>query len=152
MEKNAFSYRNDPKNKDFKTFESSIENGMYVLQSEKERKISKFEIEGNSTKIDRRLRRLNDDALILQKMYFNATNYALTKLSIEDKTNDRDMEMTFDDFVKIERKDYPGSIDMSFVAPNSNVSMKVRLSGFSIEKLDPLSIDIPEKYEQILMN
>ena len=33
---NAFSYRNDSRDKDFKTFDSSIEDGMYVLQSEKE--------------------------------------------------------------------------------------------------------------------
>lgn len=148
----AFSYRNDEKNKDFKTFNSSIENGMYVLQSEKERKIVKFEERGNEAKIDRRLKRLDDDALILQKMYFDPGNFALKQLFIEDKTNNRIMELIFDDLVKIERKDYPGSIDMSFVAPNSNVSMRIRMSGFTTEKIETLSIDIPEKYEQILVN
>ena len=146
---NAFSYRNDSQNKDFKTFDSSIENGMYVLQSEKERKILKIEGKDNTAKIDRRLRRLDDEALILQKMYFDPGNFALTRLLIEDKTNNRIMEMTFDDFVKVERKDFPGAIDMSFKAPNNNVSMSIRMSGFSTEKIESLSIDIPEKYEHI---
>ena len=35
---NAFSYRNDDKNKDFKTFDSFVESGMHVLQSQKNRK------------------------------------------------------------------------------------------------------------------
>ncbi len=149
---NAFSYRNDPKNRDFKTFDSSVENGMYVLQSEKESKIVRFEEKGKTAKIDRRLKRLNDEALILQKMYFDPGNFALTKLLIEDKTNKRKMEMTFQDFVQVEKKDYPGSIDMSFTSPNNEVSMRIRMGGFSTEKIDPLSIDIPEKYERITVN
>lgn len=152
LSNNAFSYRNDQKNNEFKTFESSIEDGMHVLQSEKERNIMKFEAEGNSAKIDRRLKRLGDEALILQKMYFNAANFALTKLLIEDKTNNRNMEMTFQDFVKVERKDYPGAIDMNFISPKNNVSIALRLSGFSTEKVESLSINIPEKYEQITVN
>ncbi len=146
---NAFSYRNDPKNSDFKTFDSFIEDGMYVLQSEKERRIIKFEEKGKIAKIDRRLKRLGDEALILQKMYFNPGNFALTKLLIEDKTNKRKMEMTFQDFVKVEQKDYPGSIEMSFTSPNNDVSMRIRMSGFSTEKIDSLTINIPEKYKQI---
>ncbi len=149
---NAFSYRNDPKNRDFKTFDSSIEDGMYLLQSEKERKIIRIEEKGKTAKIDRRLRRLNDEALILQKMYFNPGNFALTRLLIEDKTNNRKMEMTFQDFVKVGRKDYPGFINMNFISPKSDVSMKIRMSGFSTEKLDSLSINIPEKYDRIKVN
>jgi len=145
----AFSYRNDAKSRDFKTFESSVENGSYVLQSENERKIVKFQEKGRTAKIDRRLKRLDDTALILQKMYFDPGNFALTKLLITDKTNNRIMELIFQDFEKVERKDYPGSIDMSFTAPNNNVSMKLKMSGFSTEEIELLSIDIPEKYVQI---
>ena len=45
-------------------------------------------------------------------MSFNPTNFALTKLLIEDKTNNRKMVMNFDDFTKIMNKDYPGSVDI----------------------------------------
>jgi len=146
---NAFSYRNDEKNKDFKTFESSIESGMYLLESEKERKVFKMDEKGKSGKIERRLKRLNDDALILQKMYFNPGNFALTKLLILDKTNDRKMEMAFGDFVKIKGKDYPGLINMNFDSESNKVILKIEMSGFSTDKLDNLSIKIPEKYEEL---
>ena len=148
----AFSYRNDEKEKDFKTFSTSIESGMYVLQSEKERKVYKMETKGKTGKIDRRLKRLDDNALILQKMSFNPKNFALTKLLIEDKTNDRKMEMIFADFVKVMNKDYPGSIDMSFVSESDNVGLRIRMSGFSTEKLNSLNLEIPEKYQQIKVN
>jgi hypothetical protein len=148
----AFSYRNDDKEKDFRAFTTSVESGMYVLQSEKEKKVFKMDEKGRTGKIERRLKRLDDNALILQKMYFNPTNFALTKLLIEDKTNHRKMEMNFDEFVKVLNKDYPGTIDMSFVSESDNILLKVRMSGFSTGKLDSLNLEIPEKYQQIRVN
>ncbi|MCG6190732.1 DUF4292 domain-containing protein [Maribellus maritimus] len=149
---NAFSYRNDPKDRDFKTFDSFIENGHYVLQSEKERKLVKIEEKGKTAKADRRLKRLDEDALILQKMFFEPVNFALTKLIIEDKTNERQLLLTFDDFEEFEKKDYPGLIDMNFNSPENDVNLKVRMSGFSAEKVKSFSLRIPEKYEEIRVN
>ncbi len=149
---NAFSYRNDPKDRDFKTFTTSVESGMYVLQSEKEKRVFKLEEKGKTQKIERRLKRLEDNALILQKMYVNPTNFGLIKLLIEDKTNHRKMEMNFDEFEKVLNKDYPGAIDMNFVSESDNILLKVRMSGFSTDKIDSLNLEIPEKYKQIRVN
>ena len=80
---NAFSYRNDPRNKDFRTFDSFTENGKYVLQSEKNIKLEKMKERGKNNKIRRRLNRLDDDALILQKMFFEPPNFALTQASYQ---------------------------------------------------------------------
>ncbi len=148
----VFSYRNDEKDRDFKTFITTVESGMYVLQSEKERKVFKLETKGKEEKIERRLRRLDDNALILQKMTINPANFALTNLLIEDKTNDRKMEMNFDEFVKVMDKDYPGNITMSFDSESDNVFLKIRMSGFSTEKLKQINLNIPEKYQQIKVN
>ena len=148
----AFSYRNDDKDKDFRAFSTSVESGMYVLQSEKERKMYKMDEKEKTGKIERRLKRLDDNALILQKMSFNPTNFALVKLLIEDKTNNRKMEMIFDEFVKIMDKDYPGAVDMSFNSESDNIVLKLRMNGFSTEKLDSLNLEIPEKYQQIKVN
>jgi hypothetical protein len=144
---NAFSYRNDPRD-DYKTFDSYVENGQYVLQSEKNRKIYKLE-DGNPQKIERRLRRLDDQALILQKMFFEPQNFSLTRLNIQDKTNNRNIFMNFNDFTKVEGNDYPGEIDMEFLSSKEQIKMKIRMSGFSTEKINSFSIKIPEKYEEI---
>lgn len=149
---NTFSYRNDEKDRDFKTFSTDIESGMYILQSEKERKVFKMEEKGKTGKIERRLKRLDDNALIMQKMTINPANFALTRLLIEDKTNDRKMEMNFDDFIKVTNKDYPSSIDMSFNSEKDNIFLKIRMSGFSTEKLNNINLEIPEKYQQIKVN
>jgi len=148
----AFSYRNDDKDRDFRTFTTIIEENKYVLQSEKQRKVVRLEEKAKPQKVDRYLKRLDDNALILQKMYFSPENFALEKLIILDKTNNRKMEMSFNDFEKIENKDYPGKIEMNFNSDTENVSLKVQASGFSTERLDSLSLNIPEKYEQIKVN
>ncbi|MCK5730107.1 MAG: DUF4292 domain-containing protein [Draconibacterium sp.] len=149
---NAFSYRNDVKNKDFKTFDSFIEDGMYVLQSEKTKKIFKIEQKskiGKTGKEDRRMKRLDDEALILQKMYFNPVDFALKELIMNDKTNNRIMNMNFNDFVEVDNKNYPSVIDMSFRSEQNEVKLKLKMSGFSIDKINSFSIKIPEKYEEI---
>lgn len=148
---NAFSYRDDPRN-DFKTFDSFIEDGEYVLQSEKTRKIFKMENrmeKGKQQKVERRLKRLDDEALILQKMFFDPFSYSLTKLEITDKTNARSILMDFDDFEKVGGKEYPESIDMNFLSKEQEITMKIRMSGFSTEEISSFELKIPEKYEEI---
>lgn len=147
---NAFSYRNDPREKDFKTFDSFIEDNQYVLQSEKTRKLSKLEEKEN--KAERRLKRLDDQALILQKMFFSPGSFALNRLLISDKTNDRNMNLVFDDYTKVKNKEYPGSINMNFDSPEEKITLKIKMSGFSTEKVTSFSIKIPEKYEEIRVN
>ena len=147
---NAFSYRNDSRDKDFKTFDALIEDNQYVLQSEKNRKISKLEEKEN--KAERHLKRLDDQALIVQKMFFNPANFSLNRLLISDKTNDRNMNLVFDDYTKVENKEYPGTIEMNFHSPEEEIDMRIKMSGFSTDKITSFSIKIPEKYKEIRVN
>ena len=152
LSNNAFSYRNDQRNKDFRTFETTVEDGLYLLQSEKERKMAKMREEDNELKIERRMKRFDDEALIFQKMYFNPRNFALTMLIIDDITNNRTVRMNFDDFEEVKKHEYPGTIEMSMVSPQETISLNVRMNGFSTEKIDDINLNIPDKYEQIKVN
>jgi hypothetical protein len=148
----AFSYRNDEKDKDFRAFNTSVEEGMYVLQSQRERKMIRLETKNKASKIERRLKRFDDTALILQKLFFNPENFALSKVVISDKTNGREMLMNFGDFVKINDKDYPGSIDMLFLSEDEKLELNVRMSGFSTEKQEPFQLEIPQNYKRVSIN
>jgi hypothetical protein len=151
LSNNAFSYRNDQRNKDFRTFETTVEDGLYLLQSEKERKMAKME-EGNEIKIERYLKRFDDEALIFQKMYFHPRNFALTKLIIEDLTNERTLRMNFSDFEEVKNHQYPGTIEMSMISPSETISLNIKMNGFSTEKIDEIDLNIPDKYEEIRVN
>lgn len=149
---NAFSYRNDRKDKDYRTFKSFILDNEYVLQSEKERKIYKMDEKGKTQKIERRLKRLDDQALIVQRMFFSPSNFSLTRLEMDDRTNRRNMSLDFNDFTTIEEMEYPGAMNMNFISREEKINMKIKLSGFSTNKISSFNIKIPEKYKQIHVN
>lgn len=152
LSNNAFSYRNHQQDRDFRTFETTVEEGLYLLQSEKDRKLEKIKATGNEQKIGQRVKRSDDDAQIFQKMYFKPDNFALTMLVIEDITNNRMLRMNFSDFEKVKKHDYPGAIEMNMISPRETISLSARMNGFSTEKIDDISLRIPEKYEQIRVN
>jgi len=145
---NVFSYRKDPRN-DYRAFDSFVEDGKYVLQSAKTRKIFKFEQKGKIQKIDRRLKRLGDEALIVQKMFFDPLRFSLTRLDINDKTYNRSVRVNFDNFTAINGERYPEKITMRFVSAEEQIQMNISMSGFSSEKIKTLSLKIPKKYKQI---
>ena len=152
LSNNAFSYRNDQRNRDFRTFETTVEDGLYLLQSEKKRKMAKMNEEGNEIKIERRMKRFDDETLIFQKMYFTPQNFALTKLIIEDLTNDRTLNMNFSDFEKVKKHEYPGAIEMNMISPGETISLSIKMNGFSTEEIDEITLNIPDKYDQIRVN
>lgn len=149
LSNSAFSYRDDKKDRDFRTFTTSVEDGRYVLQSERERKVIRLGERAKPNKLERRFKRLDETALILQKMYFNPGNFALTRMLIADKTNNRQMEMNFADFVVLNGKDYPGAIDVKLDSEEEKVELNVRMSNFSTEKPEPFQLNIPENYKMI---
>jgi hypothetical protein len=152
LSNSAFSYRNDKKDKDFRTFNTSVEDGKYVLQSEREQKVMRLGEKANPNKLERRFKRLDETALILQKMYFNPENFALVRLLISDKTNNREAEINFGDFVELNGKDYPGAIDVKLESEDEKVELNVQMSSFSTEKPDPFHLKIPENYKKIEVN
>lgn len=107
----------------FSHFNSSVEEGLFLLESGEQ-----------------------------QKMYFSPRNYALTKLVVNDEMNARKLEMVFDDFEKVKKKDYPGTIEMTMISPGERINLKLRMNGFSTDKIDELTLRIPDKYEQIRVN
>ena len=123
LSNNAFSYNDYERRANFKHFNSSVEEGMFLLETGEE-----------------------------QKMYFSPRNYALTKLIVKDETNARRLEMIFDDFEKLKKKEYPGTIEMTMISSGDLINLKLRMNGFSTDKIDELTLRIPDKYEQIRVN
>lgn len=86
---------------------------------------------------------------IAQTMYFNPRNFTLEKLVFDDPANDWNMEVNFSDFERIEKKDYPGVIDLKIMSPDETIELKIKLNGFSTEKIDSIELNIPDSYSRI---
>ena len=145
----AFSYRDDPRDNEFREFVSYTDSGMYILQSIKNRKLEKIELKGKEEKMDRYLNKLGEDLFIVQYLYIDPKTFKVRKIVLDDQSNDRKVTVNFSDFEKVNRQLYPGNIDILFASPEKDLSMKIKLSKFSTENDQSFNFNIPEKYDRI---
>jgi hypothetical protein len=145
----AFSYRDDERDNEFKEFVSYVDSGMYVLQSFKNRKLYKIMQKGKEEKIDRYLKKLDEDAFIVQHIYADPKTFKIRKIILDDQTNNRKVTVNFSDFTQVGRQLYPGNIDIFFTSLEKDLSMRIKLSKFSTEKDQSFNFNIPAKYDRM---
>ncbi|MGE5429078.1 MAG: DUF4292 domain-containing protein, partial [Methylococcaceae bacterium] len=134
----VFSLRNQKGDAD-QDYETSVENGMYVLRS----------IRSSNTgdsKPSRRLRKEVKQSSVLQTLYVDPLTFKLNKLTLEDTQEARKVMIDFSDFTPVGKQLYPGEIQMLLVSPDSNMQMKIKLSNFSLEKEKGVRFKVPEKF------
>lgn len=152
LRNNIFSYRNDLKDDDFRNFTSYVDSGMYVLQSLKKRKLNKIEEKYRYQKVERILKRHDEESLILQTISVLPENFNVKNIKIEDKTTQQSLEFGFDDFTNLGNRIYPGAITMNIKSGQGKINMKLRLAGFSMDPVDNLNFTIPGRYKQLTFN
>jgi hypothetical protein len=147
LSNDVFLYARETENNNFSKFDSSVEEGMYVLEfdyrdnifDEKKDKIMSLKSSGEMNKVYR-------------KMYFNPENFTLMKLISYDTDTGRELSMVFDDFVKVKKNNFPGFVDVKVISENEELRLKIRMNGFSTEIIDSIDLQIPDKYDQIYIN
>jgi len=132
--------------------DSSVEGGRYVVQSGNNHSV--WQSAGLSNPFSNRNRRNagGREETVIQKMYFNPRSFNLERLEIDDKANDWKLEVDYSNFEKVDKKNYPGYIDLKMTSSDEVVEVKIRLNGFSTEKIDEIDLSIPDRYEQIRRN
>ncbi len=148
LSNSPFSYRDDPRDNDYKEFVSYIDSGMYVLQSLKKRKLSKIERKGKEVKIDRYLKKLDEENFVVQYLYVDPNTFKIREIILDDRSNNRKVNIEFSNFTEVEKQLYPGNIDIHFESPTNTLKMKIKLSKFSLEEESNFNFKIPEKYSQ----
>jgi len=149
LENNFFYSQYNSKSLARNSYSSSVEEGRYVLQSEFNENFLKKEKRYNNIFCNNDIRYFSEN-IISQKYFFNPGNFALEKFIIRHKDAGWQLESVFDNFIDIDKQNYPGSIDMKMNSTDDIIELKIRLSGFSTEKLDDLSLKIPAKYTRSL--
>ncbi len=135
--------------RDYRRFDTSIEDGMYVLHQVNNPNVlvneqKKYSVRNHRTRGDD-----ENKELVVRKLMFNPKNFVLERMIMEDTSEDRKLEVDFSDFVKVDGYDYPGAIDMKIFSENELTELNIRLRGFSTEKVDSVELNIPDRYQQI---
>ncbi len=144
-----FSYREDEKENDFKEFVSYADSGLYVLQSLKNRKLDKIFKKKKDEKVDRYLKKLNEEDLVVQYLYIDPLTYKIRKVFLDDKSNGKKLVIDFSDFQSIDNQLYPGDIAINFTGAERFLKIKLKLSKFSTAYDPSVNFRIPDKYKQI---
>ncbi|SHF79478.1 protein of unknown function [Mariniphaga anaerophila] len=144
---NAISYHS--KNQKFNSF---IEDGKYVLQSaNKQQSVKTGRLKNffSGLGLHELKSEENTENSLVQTMYFNPRNFTLEKLVFDDPENDWHLEANFRDFERVEKKDYPGTINVKMMSPDETIELKIKLNGFSTETIDSINLNIPDSYKRI---
>lgn len=145
---NLFSFRDEKLNKDLE-YETTIDSGMYVLQSEKKLIQQKKNQKTGEKKPSRRSKKLIEGAPVHQSLYVDPVTYKLRKIKIEDALNSRNLNIEFSDFAQVNKQLYPGDIFLHFFSPENNMQMRMKLSNFSLDAERAIRFRVPEKFIRI---
>jgi hypothetical protein len=146
---NIFAFGEEKKEKEIRDYEAKIDSGMYVLESDRKFKARKENNRINERRQARKTRKLIADSPVKQSVYIDPETYKIRKIKLVDAANSRSLNISFSDFVPVEKQIYPGEMDLDFSSPESSMQLKVKFSGFSTEKENDIRFKIPDKYTRI---
>lgn len=146
---NFFSLSDDKRDKENSGYETSIDSGMYVLQSVRNLKTDKSKQKISERRQARRSKKLVEGGPIRQRLYVDPVTFKLRKIKLEDAVNSRSALIEFNDFVEVEKQLYPGEIFIHFLSPENNLQMRMKLSNFSMEVDKDIRFKIPENFTRV---
>lgn len=133
----SFSYRSNKNTVDkSEKFKSSIDSAHYIL----------------STLGRRKLKRTIDGKKLLlspvQRIWLEPESFKVSKLEINEYASNRKLEVSYDEFKKVEGQLFPYKITFDAKA-NKMIRIILNYSKISLNKPQKFPFKIPEKYEQI---
>jgi hypothetical protein len=137
--------------KDLREYQTWTEDGLYVLQSETIRKLSRMEARGKTHKMERYLKRKNEEISVIQTFYFDPSLYLIRKLTMQDKDFPRNVNLQFNDYEPVGIKYFPASVGMFYHSDSVNLEVQAKMSGFSVDEGETAPIKIPENYDRIFL-
>jgi hypothetical protein len=143
-----FSFRQDPKDKDFKDFSCDIEDDMYKITSIRDRKLRK--LNKNEDKLERYRNRLEEGHVIKQDIYIDPDSFVVRRMVFNDLDNNRRANIEFSKYEKVKNQWFPGLIKMQ-VKGEKQIELSVELSKISIDDETNFGFSVSPKYKRKLI-
>lgn len=128
------------------TYKTSIEGGMYVLESVLHPTGGKINQKIPTKKPLRGSKNINHGAPVIQRLYVHPVTFKLHKITLEDSLNARKMNIDFSDFVEVGKQLYPGQIALDLTSPQTNMQLNIKMSNFSLDKERSIRFRVPENF------
>lgn len=146
---NIFALGDEKRDKEIRDYESKIDSGMYVLESEKKFRERKDNQRISDRRQARKSQKIISNSPVHQSIYVDPETFKLRKITMEDAVNSRMMKMLFSDFTTVGKQLYPGEINLQISSPENHIQLRIKLAGFSTEEEKDIRFKVPEKYTRI---
>jgi len=138
------NYEAQTVNTKVKKYNSTINNGQYVLKSMRERKLNR--------KIKQAERRLNKHKLfsvIYQENFINPETFRVNRINIKEIYRNWLIDVNYSHFSRNKTKLFPKQVIFDYKSVSSKISVKMNYSGISFINKIGLPFRIPSNYESI---
>ncbi len=128
-----FSVSDDRKEiRTFSDYDSSIDSNMYLFQNFKDRKVRKF------------YRTNKFDLFVLEKIYIQPCSFKIKCFNIEDLVSGKKLNISYDDFEKIDSTMFPNIITLDVIDDTLKTSLTMKHSKIKINPINDYTFKIPK--------
>jgi len=142
------SFRQDPKDKDFKEFSCEIEDEMYKISSIRDRKIRK--LNKNEDRLERFRNRLDEAHVIKQDIYIDPDSFVVRRMVFNDLDNSKSVKLEFSDYEKVMNQWFPGLIKIKLTG-DKQLELTIELSKISLDDETNFGFSVSPKYKRKLI-
>jgi len=143
-----FSYRQDPKDKDFKEFYCDIEDNMYKISSLRDRKVRR--LNKKEEKLERYRNRMDDVHVIKQDIFIDPDSFVVRKMIFNDLNNNNKMKLQFSHYEKIMDQWFPELIEMQYTG-DKKIELSIELSKISLNDETNFGFSVSPKFKKRLI-
>lgn len=143
-----FTFRQDPREKDFKEFYCEIEDDMYKISSIRDRKLKK--LNKNEDKLDRYRNRLEEGHVIKQDIYIDPDSFVVRRMVFKDLDDNKGVRLDFSNYEKVMDQWFPGLITMQ-IAGEKKTELTIELSRVSLNDETNFGFSVSPKYKKKLI-
>jgi len=143
-----FSFRQDPRDKDFKEFSCEVEDDMYKISSIRDRKLKK--LNKNEEKLERYRNRLDEESVIKQDIYIDPDSFVVRRMVFNDLTTNRGVKLEFSKYEKVMDQWFPGMITLRLTG-EKKIELSVELSKISLNDETNFGFSVSPKYKKRLI-
>jgi hypothetical protein len=143
-----FSFRQDPKDKNFREFVCDIEDNMYKISSMRDRKLKRFN--KNEEKFERFRNRQDEAHLIKHDIYIDPDSFVVRRMVFNDLDNNRRVKLEFSNYEKVMDQWFPGMIQMQLTGEKT-VELSIELSKVSLDDEKNFGFNVSSKYKRKLV-
>jgi hypothetical protein len=128
---------------------STIDSGLYRIDSRFNKKIAKALEKGNDRALERYKRNMADDEFMEFSLWVDPDQFVVRKVQFRNIKSKEEATLVYDQYEQISRRLFPEKITFQYLSNSKKIEVKIGVGKPSLNKKEDFSFSIPEKYNRL---